>query len=81
MRGNVARSGDVPGLLFDLRLKIFKQRIIEKFTNADFQAITNLLDRNNSRILAFGVQHTVNRGGRNAALVGKGVDRDTLLQA
>jgi hypothetical protein len=67
--------------LLYLRVKIFKQRIIEKFTNADFKTITNLLDRNNSRILAFGIQHTVNRGGRNAALIGKGVDCDISLQA
>lgn len=53
MRENIARSGDAPGSLLYLRFKIFKQWIIEKFTNADFQAITNLLDRNNSRILAF----------------------------
>ena len=81
IRKSIARSGDVPGSLLDLRLKIFKQWIIEKFTDADLQAITNFLDRYNSRILAFGVQHTVNRGGRNAALVGKGVDCDTPLQA
>jgi len=42
MRRNVARSDDAPGSLLYLRVKIFKQWIIEKFTNADFQAITNV---------------------------------------
>ena len=81
MEKSAARSGDAPGPLLYLRIKIFKQWIIEKFADTDFKTVTNFLNGNDSRILAFGVQHTVNRGGRNAALVGKGVDRDTLLQA
>ena len=70
-----------PVMLFNLWLKIFKQRIIKKFSDTDFKPITNFLDRNNARIFAFLVQHTVNRRGGNATLVSKGVNCDVLFQA
>ena len=44
--------------------------------NTDFKTITNLLNGDNSRILAFGVQHTVNRGKDNTALVNKDTDSE-----
>lgn len=44
---NTARSGDDSGLPLYLSSKIFKQWIIEKLSNTDFQVITKLVDRNN----------------------------------
>ena len=46
--------------LFDLLLDIVEQLGIEKFTQGDIHAVTKLFDRDDTRILTFLIQHTVN---------------------
>ena len=60
--------------LFDFLLQIVKQIAVKKLPYADVQAVTQLLERNHTGILAFFVQHTVNSRWRNTRHTGQCVD-------
>ena len=47
--------------LLDLLLQFIENRTIEKFPKGDFQSVAYLMNGNDTRIVAFLVEHTVNR--------------------
>lgn len=60
--------------LLDFLLNVVKEIIIKELPQGDPKPIAELLERNNTGVLTFGVEHTVHSGGRNSCTAGKGVD-------
>lgn len=67
--------------LFNLRLQPFKQRTVKELAHRDAEAVTNLLNGHDTRVLAFSIQHAVNGRGGHAALIGKGIRGKAALFA
>lgn len=63
----------------DSWVQILKQRVVEKLPGADIQPVAYLLDGHDAGVFALFVEHAVNRGGSDAALIGQCVDHDTPL--
>ena len=53
-------------ILFDLLFQVLKQIAVEEVADGNIYTVANLLDGNDTGVLAFFVQHTVDRGRSNA---------------
>ena len=47
--------------LLDLLFQFIEDRTVKKFTKGDFQSVAYLMNGNETRIVAFLVEHTLNR--------------------
>ena len=63
-------------LLFDFLLNVVKEIVIEELPESDSQPVAELLQGNHTGVLAFCIEHAVNRGGRDSRTTGKGINGD-----
>ncbi len=68
-------------VLFDLLFNVIEEFGIEELAQRNVKTIADFLKRYDARILALGVQHTVDCGRRNARAVCKHVHGDPLFMA
>ena len=60
---------------------MIEQGVVEKFAHRDAQAVADFLNGNDAWVLAFCIQHALDRGRCDAAAVGKGIDCDFPFRA
>ena len=68
-------------LLFDFLFRAVKQRIVEELAHGNLQPVADLFDGDDTGILAFLIEHTVDGRGRHTTDIRQRVDRDIPLVA